>query len=178
MFKPTSRSIIQEANRPTKRKRGRQPVVEVREEMRKIASLLSAGFSPQEIKAELSLSNRQYRYRMDLIRSRSHDAPHVWSKYQAKVETRYRQLEQIRQMALRDEKLDVARRAIENMVRLDKEIIDVGQALGAYEKQAQKHEHSIVAPTLGMFHDQQAIEADYQEVAPRGKLPPARANNG
>jgi len=106
---------------------------------------------------------------MRLIRTKSADAPFVWAKYQSKVDQRYRQLEQIRQRAINDEKLDIARRAIENMIRLDKELIDVGQALGVYQKAATKHEHSISAPTLGMFHDadKDLEDAEFEEVPPK-----------
>ncbi len=136
-----------------KRPNGRPPAPQLREDVRRICSLLAAGFSIPEIKAHLGLSQRQFDYRMDLMRRKSADGADVWTKYHGKAETRMRHLEQIRQKAMDDDKLDVARRAIENMIRLDKEIVDVGQSLGQYKKAANKHEVEITAPTLGMFHE-------------------------
>ena len=132
---------------------GRPSSPELREDVRRISSLIAAGFSPPEIRAHLGLSQRQYDYRMTLMRSKAQDAPDVWAKYIAKAESRMRHLETIRQKAMDGEKLDVARRAVENMVRLDKEIIDVGQSLGAYKTAPKRVDVEISAPTLGMFHD-------------------------
>lgn len=133
--------------------RGRPPVTQLREDVRNITSLLAAGFGPGEIRAHLGLSQRQFDYRMNLLRTKSMDGADVWTKYHAKAEQRMRHLEQIRQKAMDQDKLDVARRAVENQVRLDKEIVDVGQSLGTYKVAPKKVDVEISAPTLGMFHD-------------------------
>ena len=134
------------------RKRGRPASSEIRDECRRISALLSSGFGPAEIRKELGLTERQYKYRMKLLRQRSHDASEVWPKYVAKVDTRYRQFEAIRQKALQKNDLNSAMRAIENMRRLDIEVIQVGQELGEYDRQARKSEVTISAPSLGLFH--------------------------
>lgn len=138
----------------------RPPDKSVREDVRKIISLLAAGFSPFEIRTHLGLSQRQLEYRMEVLRNKAADSNDVWPKYHAKSEQRMRHLEQIRQAAMDQDKLDVARRAVENMVRLDKEIVDVGQSLGAYKIAPKRVDVEISAPTLGMFHDavKQAID--------------------
>lgn len=138
----------------------------VREDVRKIISLLAAGFSPFEIRNHLGLSQRQLDYRMDVLRNKAADSRDVWPKYHAKAEQRMRHLEQIRQAAMDQDKLDVARRAVENMVRLDKEIVDVGQSLGAYKTAPKRVDVEISAPTLGMFHD--AVK-DAIDVTPEAK---------
>jgi len=131
----------------------RAPAPELRGDIRRISSLIAAGFSPAEIRTHLGLSQRQYDYRMLLLRTKSRDGTDVWAKYMAKSETRMQHLEQIRNQAMNENKLDVARRAVENMVRLDKEIIDVGQSLGSYKTAPKRVDVEISAPTLGMFHD-------------------------
>jgi len=136
------------------RKRGRPPQEEVRADCRRISSFLASGFSPGEIRHEMKLTLRQYRYRMRLMRIRSYDAKEVWPKYIAKAETRYRQYEGIRQKALQKNDLGTALRAVESLKRLDLEVIQVGQDLGQYEKEARKSEVLVRnAPTLGMFHE-------------------------
>lgn len=131
----------------------RPPLKAVREDVRKITSLLAAGFSPSDIREHLGLSQRQLDYRMGLLATRAADGKEAWTKYHAKAQQRMRHLEQIRQSAMDQDKLDVARRAVENMVRLDKEMIDVGQSLGAYKTAPKRVDVEISAPTLGMFHD-------------------------
>lgn len=113
--------------------------------------MLAAGFSPQEIRYELKLSARQYKYRVSLLRQKSADAPHVWANYRAKIDVRYAQLESIRQKADEEGKLDVARKAVSDMNKLDREIIEVGQMLGAYKKTPDVVE--LKSPSLGILHD-------------------------
>jgi len=146
-------SKVLDLGKKNKRKGGRPTAAETRDECRRIAALLASGFGPADIRKELNLTERQYKYRMKLLRQRSHDAKEVWPKYVAKVDTRYRQFEVIRQKALAGNDLNAAMRAIENLRRLDLEVIQVGQELGEYERQARKSELTINAPTLGMFHD-------------------------
>jgi len=143
---------------------GRPPLKEVRDDCRTISALLASGFSPTEIRQEMKLTSRQYKYRMRLMRIRSYDAKEVWPKYVAKAETRYRQYEHIRQRALAKNDLGTALRAVESLKKLDIEVIQVGQDLGQYEREARKSELTVkTAPTLGMFHDPPPKEEEKPE---------------
>lgn len=147
----------------TSRRPGKPSPADIREDIRNISALLSAGFSLQEIKSHLKLTERQLKWRMTAMRKMSRDYTDVWAKFQARSDTRYRHLEAIRASAMTDGKLDVARRAIENMARIDKQVVEVGQTLGEYKTAAKeiKHEHKV--PTLGMFHRLGADEAEILE---------------
>lgn len=137
----------------------------VREDCRKIGALLASGFSPADVREELKLSSRSYKLRMAMIRRRAYNHVDVFPRFMAKVETRYRQLEAIRQRAITLGKLDTALRAIEDMRRLDREIIEVGAELGVYQTQPKQVNHLFEAPTLGMFHaaDPEAIDVTPEE---------------
>jgi hypothetical protein len=127
-----------------------------------IRSHLAAGFSPQRIRTLLNLTKRQYDYRMKVLSHNAQDAHEVWTKFIARTDVRYTQLEQIRQEAMKGKpKLDVARRAICDMARIDREQIEVGQALGRYKKVAERVDVTVRNPTLGMLWD-----TDIEDEAP------------
>jgi hypothetical protein len=155
---------------------GRPSNQELREDIRRINALLASGFSPGDIRDQLKFTKRQYQYRMSLQRARANDSSDVFSKYMGKVEARYRQLEGIRQKAVQQNKLDTALRAIEDMRRLDAEIVQVGTDLGHYKPAPPKHDPSVAAPTLGMFHDASVEIIDVTEDQPQ--LPAPRAAEG
>lgn len=140
-------------------------LADIRDDARKVGALLASGFPLDEIRSEMKLSRRQLMARLSMLRRRAKDVGDTWPKFVAKIEARYRQYEGIRQRAIQQNKLDTALRAIENMTRLDAQLVEVGQALGIYEKVADKHIHTIENPTLGMFHStdlsEGAIDADY-----------------
>jgi len=139
-------------NKPEVR-RGRPRTEKVREEARLIGNYLAAGYQPAEIRKELKLTVRQYKYRMSMLRKRAWDAKEVWPKFFAKLEARYRQFESIRQRAIKEGKLDTAMRAVENMKALDQSVINVGQDLGVYETKDKIVKHKVEGPTLSVFHE-------------------------
>lgn len=154
---------------------GAPTITEQYDDVKKIGALLATGFTLDQIRVELKLTRRQLFSRLALMRRRSKDANDVWPKFLAKMEVRYRQFEGIRQRAIQAGKLDAALRAIENMVRLDREIVAVGQELGVYDQVAKETKVTFENPTLGMFHAA-TYEIEAKDVTPKegntATLPP------
>lgn len=144
---------------------GRPVTKEIVDQCREITSYLAAGSRPKEIRQKMGLSKRQWHWRMRHIRRNSQDATDIWAIHSAKTDARYRQLEFIRQKALTQPKpaLDVARRAISDMIRLDKDLIEVGQELGVYKKMPKKIELEVTNPSLDMIYEY--VDADVIEDA-------------
>lgn len=135
---------------PVRKKRVRGMARTTREDVRRIIALIAAGYSPVEIRHDMGLTRRQWEYRVTKMHTQSNDAKEAWPKYLGKSQMRYRQFESLRQEAMDDGKLDIARKAISDMARLDKEIIEVGQLMGRYERATSKVE--ITGPTMSLFH--------------------------
>jgi len=152
-------------------KRGRPVTEEVVKDCREISSYLAAGFRPKDIRQKMGLSKRAWSWRLRHIRRNANDATDIWALHSAKTDSRYRQLEQIRQKAMDQPKpsLDVARRAISDMMRLDKDLIEVGQELGVYKKMPKKVELEVINPSLSMLYDH--IDVEGIEEAELDRLP-------
>lgn len=148
-----------------KKKLGRPITPEIIADAQEIGSYLAAGYKPRDIRTKMNLTKRQWTWRMRHLRQNSNDAMDVWTHHSAKTDVRYRQLESIRQQALAQQKpsLDVARRCISDMMRLDQQLIEVGQELGVYKKVPKRVELTVTNPSLDILYDIDITDAEIDD---------------